>query len=125
MRKQIQDCLQDLEHYATTHGPGPDVRLAALKQAMAPTAAVAEHIPMVDRTKIGCSGGGRRAFMFDGLPCVIRAVRTGEYRRPLKGEWYLSGARAEAYRARADLSTEYHILRLVPVRKINEWEVLS
>lgn len=36
---------------------------------------------------------------------------TGEFRAPRKGEWYLSGAIPEAYRAPNDLSTPYHILR--------------
>jgi hypothetical protein len=42
-----------------------------------------------------------------------KAVATGEMRPPKAGEWYLSGAIVEAYRARADLSTAYHIARLV------------
>lgn len=42
-----------------------------------------------------------------------RARATGEFRRPRKGEWYLSGAILEAYRAPSDLSAEFHIARLV------------
>jgi hypothetical protein len=38
-------------------------------------------------------------------------VRTGEKRPPRKGEWYLSGAIPNAYRAPNDLSIAYHILR--------------
>lgn len=34
-------------------------------------------------------------------------------RRPLKGEWYLSGAIVEAYRAPSDLATQYYIARLI------------
>jgi len=30
----VQSCLPDLEHYAATHGPGPDKRLDALKLAL-------------------------------------------------------------------------------------------
>jgi hypothetical protein len=37
--------------------------------------------------------------------------RTGEFRAPKKGEYYLSGAIPEAYRAPNDLSMEFHILR--------------
>ena len=47
-----------------------------------------------------------------------RAVRTGEQRPPKKGEWYLSGAIPEAYQAPNDLSSPFHILRLVNVRII-------
>lgn len=43
----------------------------------------------------------------------IRAIRTGEKRPPKKGEWYLSGAIVEAYRAPKDLTTAYHIAKLV------------
>jgi hypothetical protein len=31
----LQDCLPDLEHYVSTHGPGPDKRLAKAKDAIA------------------------------------------------------------------------------------------
>ena len=48
----------------------------------------------------------------------IRAVMAGEFRCPKKGEWYLSGAMVEAYRAPNDLWTGYHIAKLVRV-KIN------
>ncbi len=30
----IDSCLPDLEHYAATHGPGPDRRLVVLKQSL-------------------------------------------------------------------------------------------
>ena len=46
----------------------------------------------------------------------VRAIYTGEKREPKAGEWYLSGAIAEAYHTPADLSTAYHIARLVVVR---------
>lgn len=31
----MRDCLADLEHYAATHGPGPDRRLIAYRAAIA------------------------------------------------------------------------------------------
>lgn len=46
----------------------------------------------------------------------LMAIRTGEKRAPQKGEWYLSGAIPEAYRAPNDLTTVFHILRLVATR---------
>lgn len=42
---------------------------------------------------------------------------TGEFRPPLKGEWYLSGAIVEAYLAPNDLSTEYWIAVPVEVER--------
>jgi hypothetical protein len=35
MFEAITACLPDLEHYAATHGPGPDKRLEQLKQVIA------------------------------------------------------------------------------------------
>jgi len=46
----------------------------------------------------------------------LRGVLTGEFRIPRKGEWYLSGAMPEAYRASTDkMESPYYILRLVRV----------
>jgi len=44
-----------------------------------------------------------------------RCAKTGEYRPPKKGEYYLSGCKGfeMGYRAPADLGTAYHIMRLV------------
>lgn len=42
-----------------------------------------------------------------------RARWTGEHRAPRAGEWFLSGAIVEAYRASNDLMMEYHIAELV------------
>jgi hypothetical protein len=47
---------------------------------------------------------------------TIQAVWDGLPRRaPKKGEWYLSGAPIDAYRAPNDLTMEFHIARLVRV----------
>ena len=48
----------------------------------------------------------------------VMAKRTGEFRAPKQGEWFLSGAIPEAYRAPNDLSGGYDILELVVVRKV-------
>lgn len=48
----------------------------------------------------------------------IRATPTGEKRPPRKGEWYLSGAIIAAYRAPNDLSTAFHIARLVRIDEV-------
>lgn len=46
---------------------------------------------------------------------TFRAIKTGEKRPPKAGEWYLSGAIPEAYRTKHDLTSSYHILRLVRI----------
>jgi len=46
---------------------------------------------------------------------TIMAVSTRQKRTPHKGEWYLSGAAVQAWRARHDLSIELYIARLVRV----------
>jgi len=48
---------------------------------------------------------------------IVKAVWTGEKRPPKKGEWYLSGAIIEAYRAKNDLSDTYPIATLVTIEK--------
>lgn len=47
----------------------------------------------------------------------LRAQATGEFRPPKAKEWYLSGAIIEAYRAKADMTTAYHIARIVRVAR--------
>jgi hypothetical protein len=55
------------------------------------------------------------SFKMIGPSGSIKAVTTGEKRPPKKGEWYLSGAIVEAYRAPNDFLPNmiYHIARLV------------
>jgi hypothetical protein len=48
---------------------------------------------------------------------TLAAVRLGEFRSPKRGEWYLSGNPAEAWKAPNDLSTPFHILKLVRVQR--------
>ena len=47
----------------------------------------------------------------------IMAKMTGEKRQVKAGEWYLSGAIIEAYQAKNDLTSVFHIARLVRVVK--------
>lgn len=50
----------------------------------------------------------------EGLtPSCIKVVKTGSYLCPKKGEWYLSGAIPEGYKAYNDLDTPYYICKLV------------
>ena len=50
----------------------------------------------------------------------IMAKYSGEKRCPKKGEWYLSGAIIGAYKAFNDLSTPYHIAKLVRVTDVRQ-----
>ena len=43
----------------------------------------------------------------------LMGKKTGEFRPPKRGEWFLSGAVPEGYRALADMDGSYHILELV------------
>jgi hypothetical protein len=52
------------------------------------------------------------------------AERTGEYRPPRAGEWYVSGAIPEAYRMPGDSTIPQHIARLVRVRRIEVIEAM-
>ena len=52
----------------------------------------------------------------------LMGAKTGEFRAPRAGEWFLSGAIPEGYRAGNNLSGKYHILRLAVVRKRVIWE---
>lgn len=45
----------------------------------------------------------------------VKAVYSGQFRPPRKGEWFLSGAVVEAYKAELNLTASYHIARLVKV----------
>lgn len=55
----------------------------------------------------------------------IKAVWTGGKRKPKAGEWYLSGAIIEAYLAKHNLDTEYHIARLVLIEHQTITKIIS
>jgi hypothetical protein len=50
-------------------------------------------------------------------PPDVKAMWTGEKRKPKKGEWFLSGSIIEAYKAHNDLNTKYYSAYLVCVKK--------
>lgn len=52
----------------------------------------------------------------DGGKARIMAVYANEKRPPRAGEWYLSGAIVNAYRAPNDLSSSHHIAKLTIVK---------
>jgi hypothetical protein len=73
--------------------------------------------PVVLGELVGCQDELKKLGRTEDIPLInVKAVRTGEFREPKKGEWYLSGAIAEAYRARNDLSMKFNICKLVLTR---------
>lgn len=75
-----------------------------------------EFYPVVDRL----SYEERKHFGLEDVFMPIKAMRavwTGEKRPPRAGEWYLSGSIVEAYKAPNDLTTPFHIARLVKVEE--------
>lgn len=58
-------------------------------------------------------------------PSAVHAVFTGQKRPPRAGEWYLSGAIVEAYRAPSNFTTSYHIARLVKTRTVVTTEIVE
>lgn len=62
--------------------------------------------------------GGRK-------PSETRAIDANEFRPPRRGEWYLSGAIVEAYRAQSNLTTPFRIARLVEARSTVTWHVID
>lgn len=83
---------------------------------MATTVTLSGFYPVTSRS--------HRALVDLGL-AQVRAQPTGEYRPPRKGEWYLSGAIVEAYRAPNDLASAFHIAQIVRVRLVTTVEVLG
>ena len=70
---------------------------------------VRDRIPMQEAEELGLD---KSRGMYS---CDVMAVKTGEFREPKSGEWYLSGAIPEAYKTRNQLSTKYHIMKIVRV----------
>lgn len=58
-------------------------------------------------------------------PRDVEAVRTGEFREPKAGEWYLSGAIPTAYRARGDCGDKFHIMRIVKVKTVTTKRIVQ
>ena len=79
---------------------------------------VADRIPYEERKRLGLTIHDQPSATLATRPQKVKAVATGEKRPPRAGEWYLSGAIVEAYRAPNDLTTPYHIARLVRVRQV-------
>jgi hypothetical protein len=49
---------------------------------------------------------------------IVAVIPTTELRPPKEGEWYLSGAIVEGYRARSDMEHGYAIAKLVRLDKV-------
>jgi hypothetical protein len=95
---------------------------------------LADYLNNKDKEKLGIDINTKMHFR--GFPSVgdcghgedfftIAAIATGEKRPPKKGEWYLSGSIIEAYRAFDDLSTSYHIAKLVKTRTVTTIEIVE
>ncbi len=54
-----------------------------------------------------------------------RAIKTWEFRCPKKWEYFLSGAIPQAYMAYSDMTNEYHIARLVEVKREESYIVIT
>ena len=48
----------------------------------------------------------------------VVCIPTGEYRKPLKGEYYLSGIIPVGYKAQSNFSSEYFIAKRVVIKEI-------
>lgn len=55
----------------------------------------------------------------------VRVQYTGKFREPKQNEWYISGAIPEGYQAFRNLTTKYHIGKLVKVRITEIVEVIE
>jgi hypothetical protein len=53
----------------------------------------------------------------------VMAINSGQFRCPKKGEWFLSGAEALAYKSPNDLNQEYFIATLVKVNTTINYEL--
>lgn len=74
---------------------------------------------MTDKVRRSAPRGERATDGRDVYPGEGRRwfVWSGEYRAPRKGEWFLSGAVVEAYKAHDDLRHPFYIAREVEVRR--------
>jgi len=88
-----------------------------VQQDLNTTYRVVDRIPLALAERIGLPHDEAvHALSILGCYKSVRAQWTGEFRPPKKGEWYLSGAVVEAYLAKNDLQSPYHLARLVRVR---------
>jgi len=79
-----------------------------------------------EKEALGVPLASNKAYATLGVyPRDVRAFRTGEFREPKAGEWYLSGAEPQAWRAPNDLSTKYRICRLARIRTITRVAIVK
>jgi hypothetical protein len=76
---------------------------------------IVDFIPTSDLRKWGLVKGNLSFSEISKIALKLRACDSGEFRNPKKGEYFLSGAIVEAYRANKDLLTPYHIAKIVSV----------
>lgn len=56
--------------------------------------------------------------------CNLYVIAT-EFREPKEGEWYISGAIPEAYKAPNNLSQKYWCGKLVAVKEVKKLEIIE
>ena len=83
---------------------------------------------LAERETLGLTTAGmtstERAAHIGWVMANVRAVPTGEKREPKAGEWYLSGAIIEAYRAPADLASRYRICKLCLTEQVTTTKIV-
>jgi hypothetical protein len=78
-----------------------------------------------DYSKLNIETKGLDSIVKSNLRKRIAAIKTGEFREPKAGEWFLSGAIVEAYRANNDLLTKYHIAKLILTETITTTKIIN
>ncbi len=77
---------------------------------------IGENLHYDDRKRLGVSVKEGWHSDYLGPNKCVAGIATGEKRPPKKGEWYLSGAPVNAWRAPNDLTTSFYIAKLVKVK---------
>lgn len=79
---------------------------------------ISNNLSYEEQQKFGTKGNFLPSI--EMYPKGVMAIRTGEYRAPKAGEWYLSGAKPSAWKAPNDFidNMKFHIMRLVKVETV-------
>ena len=78
---------------------------------------LAAFVAYAVRKKCGFGTHVLRRKLDTGEIHMLKAIRTGDFRAPLKGEWYLSGSVPAAYKAPNDFDIKFYIAKLVLVEE--------
>lgn len=86
---------------------------------------VADKVPLDEQRSLGVINPQRPIPSLGVQLRSIRGVCTLEVRPPRAGEYYLSGAIPEVYRAPEDLTTAYRICRLVRIEEVTTLHIIA